>query len=216
VAHLHPDAITVRPGQKVALRLTVASDCSDVTLHGVIRLLLPDGWKAERVERSIKLARRGSLARDIELVVPADAPRGDYPVRAQLRLDGDVPPAWMQAVEDVCVVSVGGNPGPLIRLVSEPDDVVVARGESARLSATIGSEVRGDLALEAHLVSPWGTWEWIGPAALGAILPAGSTVDVVFDVEPPPWIDPGQWWALIRIGCAGRLLYTQAVKVVVT
>ena len=79
----------------------------------------------------------------------------------------------------------------------------------------VASAARGDLALEAHLISPWGTWEWIGPAAHGAVLPAGSTVELGFEVTPPPWLEPGQWWALIRIGCAGRLLYSPAVSVVV-
>ena len=45
---------------------------------------------------------------------------------------------------------------------------------------TVGSHAGADLALEAHLISPWGTWEWIGPAALGAVLPARGTVDLGF------------------------------------
>ena len=65
------------------------------------------------------------------------------------------------------------------------------------------------------LISPWGTWEWIGPAALGAVLPARGTVELGFDVTPPAWVEPGQWWALIRIGCAGRLVYTPSVNVTV-
>jgi hypothetical protein len=55
----------------------------------------------------------------------------------------------------------------------------------------------------------------MGPAACGADLPAGSAVEVGFDINPPPWATPGTWWALIRIGCAGRLLYTPAVAVTV-
>jgi alpha-mannosidase len=114
------------------------------------------------------------------------------------------------------LVSVGGaDDGGLIYLDREPTDVVVAAGDSARLTATIGSKAGADLSLEAHLISPWGTWEWIGPAALGAVLPGHGTVEVGFDVHPPAWVEPGQWWALIRIGCAGRLVYSPAVKVTV-
>ena len=29
-------------------------------------------------------------------------------------------------------------------------------------------------------------------------------------------LDPGGWWALVRVGCAGRLVYSPAVKVTVT
>jgi len=28
-------------------------------------------------------------------------------------------------------------------------------------------------------------------------------------------VQPGEWWALIRVGCAGRLVYSPAVKVTV-
>ena len=241
VAHLHPDAIEGRPGERFQLRLTVAGDCIDATLHGAVRVKLPAGWEAEWLDWSITLTSRASVERNIEVFVPADARPGDYPVRVEFQLTGhgltgyglagdgltcdgltcdvpgcEVPAAWTQAVEDVCVVSVGGSPGPLIRLTEGPKGVVVARGESASLTATIASEACGDLNLEAHLISPWGTWDWIGPAAVGAVLPICSAVDVTFDVAPPLWAEPGQWWALIRIGCAGRLLYTEAVKVVVT
>ena len=81
-----------------------------------------------------------------------------------------MPDAWRQAVEDVCVITVG-DVDDLVRLVAEPQDVVVKRGERTRLTATVASSAHGDVNLEAHLISPWGTWEWIGPAT-GAVLPA--------------------------------------------
>jgi hypothetical protein len=142
-------------------------------------------------------------------------------LRAQLTLAGEVPPAWRQTVEDICVITVAAElaletpPGELLRLITEPEGVVVARGERARIAVSVGTDARADLALEAHLISPWGTWEWMGPAALGAELPAGGSVEVGFDISPPPWVTPGTWWALIRIGCAGQLLYTPAVEVTV-
>jgi hypothetical protein len=34
-------------------------------------------------------------------------------------------------------------------------------------------------------------------------------------VTPQAWVEPGQWWALIRIGCAGRLVYSPSVTVIV-
>lgn len=55
----------------------------------------------------------------------------------------------------------------------------------------------------------------MGPAAVGVELPAAGTAEIVFDVTPPPWVEPGQWWALVRVGCAGRLVYSPAVKVTV-
>ena len=135
---------------------------------------------------------------------------------AELTLSGDVPPAWRQRVEDLCVITVGEPGQDLVRLVDqEVADITVDRGTATRLTATVASGAQTDLHLEAHLISPWGTWEWMGPASLGATLPAQSTVEVGFDIAPPPWVVPGRWWALIRIGCAGRLLYTPAAAVTV-
>ncbi len=80
-----------------------------------------------------------------------------------------MPPAWRQVVEDVCVVSVGAPADDdVLRLVSEPEPVELSAGEAARLTVTVGTDAHADLAVEAHLISPWGTWEWMGPAAVGA------------------------------------------------
>lgn len=104
----------------------------------------------------------------------------------------------------------------LVYLAGGPDAIALRAGHTARLAVTIGSNAGADLSAEAHLISPWGTWEWIGPASLGAVLPARGTVELGFDVCPPVWLEPGQWWALVRVGCAGRLVYSPAVKVTVT
>lgn len=98
-------------------------------------------------------------------------------------------------------------------MVEEPQAVDVVAGEHADLSVVVGSAAGAPLSLEAHLISPWGTWEWLGPAVLGADVPAGGTAAFDFDVAPPSWIGPGQWWALVRIAGAGRVLYTPAVSV---
>ncbi len=224
VAHLHPQAVQAAPGQTVRLRLTMASDCSDADLSATVRMRYPRGWNEDSAvrtfaDRSHVLRPRGHHETGLSVCVPEDAEPGHYPVRAELALTGvptgTLPHAWRQRVEDICMVTVGEPDEELLRLVSEPEEVVVDRGGRARLTATVASGARADLALEAHLISPWGTWEWMGPAACGATLPARSSVEVGFDVAPPPWAVPGRWWALIRIACAGRLLYTQAVAVTV-
>ncbi|WP_052643140.1 hypothetical protein, partial [Mycobacterium tuberculosis] len=119
---------------------------------------------------------------------------------------------------DVCVVTVGADSDleELVYLVDGPADIELAAGDRARLAVTIGSRAHAELALDAHSISPWGTWEWIGPPALGAVLPARGMAKLAFDVTPPAWLEPGQWWALVRVGCAGQLVYSPAVKVSVT
>ena len=159
------------------------------------------------------------LATDVVLTAPADATPGLYPVRAELALTGNhvsMPPSWRQVVEDVCVVSVAAPSGDsLLRFVSDPESVDVSAGERATLSVTVATDAYADVAVEAHLISPWGTWEWIGPGATGAELAARGTVELRFDVAPPVWVEPGDWWALIRVAGAGQLLYSPSVKVTV-
>jgi len=217
VAHLHPHSATARPGDEVLLRLTAASDCSDATLSGAVTVVRPDGWKAEPAEKLFTLGAGEHGEIDVKVTVPKNAQPGPYPVRAQLRItESEAPEAWRQVVEDVCIVQVGAHQETeLVYLASDPAAVTLAAGDAARLTVTVGSHACGELALEAHLISPWGTWEWIGPAALGAVLPARGTVELGFDVAPPVWLEPGQWWALVRIGCAGRVLYTPAVRVAI-
>jgi alpha-mannosidase len=223
VAHLHPHRVAAEPNTQVRLRLTVSSDCTDATLDGAVRLLCPDGWSASPDELPLTVPPGQYLEADVTVTMPRGTSRGLYPVRAQLSVSatdtGEPPAAWRQTVEDVCMISVGTRlrpaRGQVLRLVDDPEYVTVTAGENARLVATVGTDARADLAAEAHLISPWGTWEWMGPATVGVVLPAGGTAELGFDVAPPTWTQPGEWWALIRVGCGGRLLYSPAVRVTV-
>ncbi|MDT5165686.1 MAG: hypothetical protein QOC88_2580, partial [Mycobacterium sp.] len=216
VAHLHPHRTSATAGS-TTLRLTVASDCTDASLAGTVTLLSPPGWSSDPAEVRFELQPGGHLKEIVALAIPSGAEPGLYPVRAQLRVGtADVPPAWRQIVEDVCVVSIdGADHDGLIYLVDGPADVDVAAGESARIAVTVGTDACAELNLQAHLISPWGTWEWIGPATVGAVLPARGRVELTFEVRPPVWARPGQWWALVRVGCAGQLVYSPAVNVTV-
>jgi len=52
-------------------------------------------------------------------------------------------------------------------------------------------------------------------SASSAPTPAEGSVELEFDVSPPAWVNPGEWWALVRVGCAGSLIYSPAVAVTV-
>lgn len=217
VAYLHPRLVNAEAGNQAVLRLTAASDCSDSALGGTVDVVCPDGWSVAPARLPFTLGAGEYLEADVVLMIPADTPPGLYPVGARLAVtDREAPAAWRQVVEDVCVLAVGTPQQELAYLLDAPADIDVAAGDSARLTVTLGSRAGADVAVEAHLISPWGTWEWLGRAVRAAVLPAGDTVELAFDVTPPPWLEPGQWWALVRVGCAGGLVYSPAVKVTVT
>ncbi|MGE4363746.1 MAG: hypothetical protein AB7E41_16335, partial [Mycolicibacterium sp.] len=122
---------------------------------------------------------------------------------------------WHQTVEDVAVITVGHHDDTLLRLVDEPQGIDIAAGDTAQLRVTVGTDSYADLTVEAHLISPWGTWEWLGPNIVGGVVPRRGTLALAFDVAPPVWAEPGRWWALVRVACAGELVYSPAVPVVV-
>ncbi|GJF07978.1 alpha-mannosidase [Mycolicibacterium cyprinidarum] len=214
VAHLHPHRLEASSGSIIPLRLTAASDATDTVLHGRVRLVAPSDWHLGMAELPFVLPPGEYLEATVEVAVPVGAAPGLYPVRAELAATGGaIPASWHQTVEDVCVISLGAHDDQLLRLITEPLAVDLAAGDTQRLCVTVGTDAYADLAVEAHLVSPWGTWEWLGPNIVGDVVPARGTVELQFDVAPPAWIEPGQWWALIRVACAGELVYSEAVSV---
>lgn len=217
VAHLHPHRREAATGDVVPLRLTAASDATDTALHGRVRLVAPAGWDIGVSELPFVLPPGEYLESTVEIGVPAEAAPGLYPVLAELAATGGaIPASWHQTVEDVALISVGEHQDTLLRLVTDARPVDLAAGETGTVSVTVGTDAYADLTVEAHLISPWGTWEWLGPNIVGAIVPARGTVELGFDVAPPAWVQPGRWWALIRVACAGELVYSSAVQVVVS
>jgi alpha-mannosidase len=215
VAHLHPHQLAVEPDAPVELQLTAVSD-ADVQLHGKVRLVPPPGWTVDTDELPFMLPPGEFLEANVALAMPRGTVPGLYPVRAELAVTAaSVPASWRQTVEDVCVVSVGATDDRVLRLVTDPGPVEVAAGQQATLGVTVANDTHGALSVEAHLITPWGTWEWMGPNIIGADVSARGTLTLEFDVAPPAWVEPGQWWALVRVGCAGDLIYSPAVEVTV-
>ncbi|GGM57908.1 alpha-mannosidase [Longimycelium tulufanense] len=240
--HVDPVQPVVEAGKGVVLRVTVASDRTDGDLHGVVRLVAPENWTVEPAEFEVSLRPGGHHHWDVRIKEPsvgqlAALPTpGRYPVRAQLRLMGDdLPPSWRQVVEDVALLGVpedstgvfgmvglaadggldeaGAVPGEVLKLVQEPEAVRVRRGGQGQLRVVVGTDAHAPLALTAQLISPWGTWEALPVAVRGVELPARGHAEVTFPVWPPPWAEPGRWWALVKLSAAGALRYSPAVPV---
>ena len=207
-----PLAVHVTAGEP--LTVSLASDATDTDLHGVTRVIPPPGWTAAPAELPFGLPPGGHLTSEVTVTPPPDMPPGRYPVRVQAELVGAVPPSWRQVVEDVAVL--GTDEGALIRLTAAPEPIRLARGESGHLSVRVASSALAAIALEAAVVSPWGTWDLVGPRVVGAEVPAGGEVELSFEVNVPAWAQPGSWWALIRVAGAGRLLYSPTVPLEIT
>ena len=220
VAYVHPAEVAGQPGRPVRLRLTAASDCSDLALHGRVRMRCPDGWSAAPDELPFVLPPGEYLETEITLQIASGCRARSLPGAGGIGHH-----RRRQPQSDPGIVAPGGR-GHLRgerrrngRRTVETRRRTTARrrgrGGTATLSVTVGTDAGAALSLEAHLISPWGTWEWLGPSVVSAELGAGGTATLDFEVAPPAWVVPGQWWALVRIAAAGRLLYTPAVAVTV-
>ena len=137
-------------------------------------------------------------------------------MRATLELTGISRLRGGRVVEDVCAVSIGEAESELVRLVAgKPTGHVVAPGETAWLSVTVGTDAsRRDLAVEAHLISPWGIPGAGRAGGRGVVLRAGSTVDIglTWPRCPGDARSGGRWSG---IGCAGLAVGHPAVAVTV-
>ncbi|WP_086821317.1 NEW3 domain-containing protein [Allokutzneria sp. NRRL B-24872] len=213
--HLDPVTGLVQPGGDITLTLTVASDCTDAQLHGVVRFVVPDGWTCVPPQLPFGLAPGGHWQTEVQVKAPKGAVELPHPIRAQLELTGEaLPPSWLQVVEDVAMLSTVSEPAQPLRLAGAPSAVRVARGGRERLSVDVVGATSAPVSVEAQLLTPWGTWDatpdwWqvrevVGRAEFG------------FDIAPPPWAEPGDYWALVKIAGAGRILYSEAVALVVT
>jgi alpha-mannosidase len=87
------------------------------------------------------------------------------------------------------------------------------RGEIVvNITSRLGSELHG----EAQVISPFGTWDALGPLAQGFSVMPQATTAVRFTLGLPSTARPGaQWWALVKVMYYGRVRYTPAIAVFV-
>ena len=80
-----------------------------------------------------------------------------------------------------------------------------------RVTSGLASELHG----EAQLVSPFGTWDMLGPLAQGFSLAPGTSTVLRFAASVPATARNAQWWALVKVMYYGRVRYTEAIPVVI-
>ncbi|MFB9906719.1 glycoside hydrolase family 38 N-terminal domain-containing protein [Allokutzneria oryzae] len=213
--HIDPVTGLVQPGGDITLTLTVASDCTDAELHGVVRLVVPDGWTSTPAQLPFGLAPGGHWQTEVQVSAPGGDQQGPHPVRAQLELVGEaLPPSWRQVVEDVAMLSTVAEPAQPLRLAGSPRAVRVARGARERLTVDVVCQTSAPVSVEAQLLTPWGTWD--ATPDWWQVRELKGRTEFGFDIAPPPWAEPGAYWALVKVAGAGRILYSDAVALVVT
>ncbi|HTQ94444.1 MAG TPA: NEW3 domain-containing protein, partial [Streptosporangiaceae bacterium] len=216
------------PGEVAALTLTVG--CGAEPASGTVELAAPAGVTVSP-GRDLRydLAPGGFAAWDLSVRVPPGTAAGRYFVAARIR-DG-----LGQLIEDAAMVAVGERhwpdpglpPEEALELmqadyaagVAEADVAVLtpdlrltpgSRGElQVRVTSGLASELRG----EAQLVSPFGSWDMLGPRTQGFSVAPGASTVLRFAVDVPVTARPARWWALVKVMYYGRVRYTEAINV---
>ena len=230
--HFSPVRAAVpEPGGTAALTLTVG--CGAEPAAGTVELITPAGMviTPDR-ELRYELAPGGYAAWDLSVRVPPGTAPGRYFAAARIR-DG-----LGHLLEDTAMVAVGE------RLWSDPDlppeeslvlmqadysagageadlavltpELRLAPGGQGELLVRVTSGLASELHGEAQLLSPFGSWEMLGPWTQGFSAEPGAGTVLRFGVRVPQTARSGtRWWALVKVMYYGRVRYTEAIPVVI-
>ena len=235
--HFSPTRVALAdPGDGATLTLTVG--CGAEPASGTVELVVPDGITVAAAEDphaaslDYELAPGGYAAWELTVrAAPGTAP-GRYFVAARIGDEAG------RLIEDTTMVAVGERRWPDPHLPPE-ESLELLQTDYAAAAAEVELEVltpelrlipggRGELQVrvtnrlaselhgEAQLVSPFGTWQMLGPWTRGFGAAPQERVTLRFTVSVPETERPGsQWWALVKVMYFGRVRYTEAVPVVV-
>ena len=218
------------PDEAASLTLTVG--CGAEAASGTVELVAPDDLTVT-ASRDLRydLAPGGYAAWGLSVRVPPGTTPGRYFVAARIRDD------LGQLVEDTAMVAVGERlwPDPAL----PPEDALelmqadyaagaaeaevavltpglrLAPGSEGELQVRVTSGLASELRGEAQLVSPFGSWEMLGPWTQGFSVAPGASTVLRFAVHVPMTERHAQWWALVKVMYYGRVRYTEAIPVVI-
>ena len=229
--HFSPVRVALaEPGEAAALTLTVG--CGAEPASGVVELVTPaEVTVTAEADLRYQLAPGGYAAWDLAVRVPPGTAAGRYFVAARIRDD------LGHLVEDTAMVAVGERrwpdpdlpPEETLELMladysaaaAEVDLAVLtpelrlAPGGQGELLVRVTSGLASELHGEAQLVSPFGTWEMLGPPAQGFSITPGTSTVLRFAASVPVTARHAQWWALVKVMYYGRVRYTEAIPVVI-
>ncbi len=234
-----PVAVHVRPGRcamaadgTAALHVTVG--CGPEPATGQVELDVPAGLTAQYGQPlNYDLPAGGHAAWDITVRAAPGVGAGRYFVAARIR------DSLGQLLEDAALVAIGESAAPDINLpldellpLIEADqqaaadeidiavvsaDVTVAPGQQGELAIRISNRIASQIRGEVQLVSPFGSWQLLGPWTLGFAAEPGAGVTLRYPVVVPASARPGaQWWAVAKVMYFGRVRYSPATAVTVS
>ena len=231
VVHIRPGRTDLAAGGSATLQVTVG--CGLDPAAGQVELDVPPGLDAGQDQPlRFDLPPGGHAAWDVTVRATPQAASGRYFVAARISDE------LGQQLEDAVLLTVGEQPSPdlslpldqVIALVeadqqAQQDEiglevltpsVELAPGQRGELAIRITNRVASQLRGEAQLVSPFGSWEALGPWTFGFGAGAGMAVTVSYPVTMPADARPGaHWWAVVKVMYFGRVRYSQAVPVTV-
>jgi hypothetical protein len=218
------------PDEATSLTLTVG--CGAEAASGTVELVAPDDLTVT-ASRDLRydLAPGGYAAWGLSVRVPPGTAPGRYFVAARIRDD------LGQLIEDTAMVAVGERlwPDPALPAAdalelmqadyaagaAEAEVAVLtpglrlAPGNEGELQVRVTSGLASELRGEAQLVSPFGSWEMLGPWTQGFSVAPGASTVLRFTVHVPITERHAQWWALVKVMYYGRVRYTEAIPVVI-
>jgi hypothetical protein len=231
-AHFSPTRVALAgPGDTGTLTLSVG--CGAEAAAGMVELVTPAELTVSTgQDLRYDLAPGDYAAWELAVAASPGTGAGRYFVAARIR-DGRG-----HLREDTAMVAVGERrwPDPAlppdealdvmqadyaavaaeVEVAMLTPEVSVAPGGRGEIVVNITSRVASELRGEAQLISPFGTWDALGPRTQGfSVLPQATTA-VRFGVRLPSTALPGAtWWALVKVMYYGRVRYTPAIPVFV-
>jgi hypothetical protein len=203
-----------------------------------VDLVVPDGITVTAAQDphaaslDYELAPGGYAAWDLTVRAAPETAQGRYFAAARIRDE------FGHLIEDTAMVAVGERRWPDPHLPPEETlellqadyragagevelDVLTPElrpvpGGQDELRVRVTNRLASELHGEAQLVSPFGTWQMLGPWIQGFGADPHDSVILRFTVKAPATERPGsRWWALVKVMYFGRVRYTEAIPVIV-
>jgi len=181
------------PDGTLKINVNVVNDYVDAPAAGEVRLVLPEGWKAETATFAYDLPALGHTTFPVTVTRPAGS---SGQIKLRFVRDG-------QEYQDVLEVGKAIEPTFTLRL------------EEGRIVAAVENPGSESLECEVALASPVETWPAavvgrlslaeITPRTIGLSVPPGSRQEAVFTVTVDDKPVCSAWWAVGKLMANGRI-----------